>query len=151
MDDDLAMFGQPRLSIENLDSAFRYRLKKLARVVRGEHITIEEPSAANSPQEGEENPHEEVSGAEARSDDDDDAYTPDSVSGSVTGGNRVSEEDEDEYEEGEPGDGQDRHPDDEGVEPEITTSDPTLEDPYHQLSGAGNAKAKESDLEAHRK
>ena len=116
MDDDLVMFGQPRLSIENLDSAFRYRLKKLARIVRGAHIRLEEPSTANSPEEGE-HPDEEVSGAEAGSDDDDDAYTPDSVSASATGGNRASDEgegeDEDEYWEEEPGNGQDRHPDDE--------------------------------------
>ena len=29
--------------------------------------------------------------------------------------------------------------------------DAILEDPYHQLSDAGNSKAKESDLEAHRR
>ena len=157
VDVDLAMFDEPHLSIETPHPSQRYQLRKSARqeATRAVHARIEESSAEISPEEGEEHPDEEVSGAEAESEDDDDAFMPNSISGSVAEENHISDEDEDEGQdedqEEESGDGKDRHRDDEGEVPETIPPDPNLEDPHDQLSGAGNAKAKESDLEAHRR
>ena len=162
VEDDLAMFDRPHLSIETSDPSQRYQLRRSTRqeVIRGEHASVEEPPDEESPEEGED---EEVAGAEVESEDEDDAFMPNSIRGSVTERNHVSDEGEDVYHnedqnedqgedlEEESGDGQDGHPDDEGEVPDTVTPDPILEDPHYQLSGSGNAKAKESDLEAHRR
>ena len=157
VDDDLAMFDEPNMSIETPHPSQRYQLRKSARqeAIRGEHARVEESSDENSPDEGEEHPDEEVSGAEAESEDDDDAFMPNGIPGSVAEVNGISDEDEDvdqdEDQQEEEGDGQDEALDDEGEVPETIPPDPVLEDPHGELSGAGNAKAKESDLEAHRR
>ena len=154
VDADLAMFDEPHLSIETPHPSQRYQLRKSAKqeATRAVHARIDESSADISPEEGEEHPDEEVSGAEAESEDDDDAFMPNSISGSVAEENDISDKDEDEDQDEDQGeesdDGRDRHRDDEGEVPETIPPDPNLEDPH---SGAGNAKAKESDLEAHRR
>lgn len=153
-DDDLAMFDQSHVIIEDPDLAQRYQLRDSAR----EEIVHEEGSEESSEDslfgKGEDDLYKDIPGAEAESDADDDPYTPDDVPGPANvRGNAHNEDveevggnDGDEGEEEEEG-----YEDYESNEPATASPYPAPEDPYHQPTCADNAEAGLSDLEGHRR
>ena len=152
-DDDLAMFDQPQLIMEDPDPSQRYQLGNPARkeAIHGENATVEEASGESSSGEDEEYVDGGVPGPEVEVEDDDEIYMPTDMPDSMTGKERGYNEVEEEDDEVEGDEGDDGDLDDEGHEPETVTPDQAPKDPCHQLSGASDAEAKVTDLKAHRK
>ena len=150
-DDDLAMFDQAQLVIEDADVAQRYPLRASAR----EEVIYEEDGEEASDDslfgdggessdeilfgDGEVDVDDEFAEAGAENDEDDDPYVPDKTPVSTTKPPSVHD---DEHE---------ANVDDEHTKPETATRYPIPEDPYHQPTTADNVEAGLSDLEGHRR